>query len=286
MNDFKKNKDIKGFTIVEMSIVMFIIAVLLSGIVFGQRMILQARILSTIKQINGYKTASDSFISMYGQIAGDLEKADKKIPDCSWACNTAMGDVYAGDGVIGFEGWNFWLFQSECLDGTMPPDVDVARKAETVLFWYELKAVNLIVGVNDECVNGPVFAGSAPVFGGGLPASPIGGGFWVGSGTTSFNDSSKLGRPTEYPILGNVFVMVPSPYPDGVDFEYNAAKDGVQTMTPHVAALIDRKMDDGFSDSGTVHAFGVEGSCFDQGGNKYKENVVTKDCGLIISFGY
>jgi hypothetical protein len=66
---------------------------------------------------------------------------------------------------------------------------------------------------------------------------------------------------------------LPAPAPD----------NGV--LTPHVAAAIDRKMDDGNPATGSITAYGVTGSCFSgtPGNYSYDENIATHDCGLIFS---
>ncbi len=274
---------------VEIAMVLLIIGILLSGMMMGQKMIEQARVVATIKQINGYKIAVESFVSVYRQLPGDLEDAHLKIPGCTQACNTSAGGVNAGDGSIGFESWNFYGYQSECLENSRPDDEDLSTAAETILFWYELRQADLITGVTEECIIGPALFKGDPTFGGGLPAAKIGGGFWAGSNAQVIDNEGKLGRPSTspYPILGNVLVMVSQPNPSNyyTSPEYNPINQGEQPLLPRVAAQIDRKIDDGRPDNGKIHAYGYKFSCY-AGGNKYQEDIETKDCGLIISIGY
>lgn len=285
MTSLRENKNIKAFTMVEISIVLAIIGILLSGMLFGQRMIEQARVIGTIKQINSYKIAVESFTSVYRQLPGDLEDAHLLIPGCTQACDTSAGGVHAGDGSVGFEDWDYYAYQSNCLGNARPSNEDIARKAETILFWYELRQVDLIAGVTEECVIGPALFNGDPTFGGGLPAAKIGGGFWMGSNNTIIDNTSVLGRPTAYPILGNVLVMVSQPRPSSYYSGYLPNNQDEQPLKPRLAAQIDRKIDDGRPDKGRIHAYGHLASCY-VGGDKYREVVDTKDCGLIISIGY
>ncbi len=285
MTNCIENKNIRAFTLVEIAMVLLIIGILLAGMMMGQKMIEQARVVGTIKQINSYKIAVESFVSVYKQLPGDLENAHLIIPGCTQACDTSAGGVHAGDGSIAFEDWDFYTYQSECLGNARPSSSTEARNAESMLFWYELKQVDLITGVTEECIIGPAFYKGDPTFGGGLPEAKIGGGFWMGTNNTVITDSSVLGRPSEYPILGNVLVMVSQPNPSNYYTAYVPNNQAQQALLPRIAAQIDRKIDDGRPDNGKIHAYGHLASCY-MGGDKYKEIVDTKDCGLIISIGY
>lgn len=65
------------------------------------------------------------------------------------------------------------------------------------------------------------------------------------------------------------------------------ADPGVQPLSPHRAAQLDRKMDDGNPATGIVQSYGVSTSCYrDLDGTgvhfDYTENLSNNDCGLII----
>lgn len=68
----KKNK---GFTLLELVVVLTIISVLLAGVVAGTSLINQARIQSVIDDITKFKTAIGAFKLKYNQYPGDFQDA-------------------------------------------------------------------------------------------------------------------------------------------------------------------------------------------------------------------
>lgn len=65
------NKE-KGFTLVELSIVLVIIGLIVSGVLVGQDLIQAAQIRSQIRQIQDLDTATNTFRSKYNGLPGDL----------------------------------------------------------------------------------------------------------------------------------------------------------------------------------------------------------------------
>ena len=61
----------RGFTLVEIAIVLVIIGLLLGGVLKGQEMIENARIKSVITDMNGVATAYNSYVDRYRAIPGD-----------------------------------------------------------------------------------------------------------------------------------------------------------------------------------------------------------------------
>lgn len=102
----------KGFTLVELSIVLVIIGLLLSGVMAGKTLIDQSKlqkILSDIKEIN---VATNQFMLKYGYYPGD-------IPDASslFNCSADQGNNVCdgnGDGLIGYCGTGFSHGSSDC----------------------------------------------------------------------------------------------------------------------------------------------------------------------------
>ena len=79
----------RGFTLVEIAIVLVIIGLLLGGVLKGQEMITQARIKNIINDFNGITAAVYAYQDRYRALAGDDVSAKAR-----WAA-TASGD---GDG--------------------------------------------------------------------------------------------------------------------------------------------------------------------------------------------
>ncbi len=82
----------KGFTLVELAIVMVIIGLLVGAVLKGQAMIDDARIKRVINDINGISAAYFTYLDRYNAIPGDDSNANGR-----WT-NVADG---GGDGLIG-----------------------------------------------------------------------------------------------------------------------------------------------------------------------------------------
>ena len=77
----KSIKSEKGFTLVELAVVMVIIGLLIGGILKGQEMIENARVNATIAQIKAVDAASATFQDMYDAIPGDMTDAVARVPN-------------------------------------------------------------------------------------------------------------------------------------------------------------------------------------------------------------
>lgn len=136
----------KGFTLVELAIVLMIIGLLIGGILKGQELITNARITSTIRNLRSYDAAVISFQDAYGVLPGDITNPATRLPNCSAAkCNTA------GNG-----------------DGT------ITGSDENNAFWLHLGAANLVSGIdmNSTWTSGNY---STAYF----PPTPIGGIYYI-----------------------------------------------------------------------------------------------------------
>jgi prepilin-type N-terminal cleavage/methylation domain-containing protein len=126
------SKNNKGFTLVELAIVLVIIALVVAGILSGQTMIQNARLISVYDDINKFTTAFNSFRDSYRAIPGDLDP----LPGASFNGVDAVDTVWGTGAKIRNNGSIEWL---EALD-------DGTNKAnESSLFWQHL----FIAGLND-----------------------------------------------------------------------------------------------------------------------------------------
>ena len=73
-------RDERGFTLVELAVVMVIIGLLIGGILKGQEMIENARVNSTISQVKAVDAASSTFQDMYDALPGDMLTAANRLP--------------------------------------------------------------------------------------------------------------------------------------------------------------------------------------------------------------
>jgi prepilin-type N-terminal cleavage/methylation domain-containing protein len=90
----------KGFTLVEIAIVMVIIGLLLGGVLKGQQMIANAKIKSLVNHAQGLSAAIYSYQDRYKALPGDDPRATTNLPGASGGClagNLANGN---GDGNI------------------------------------------------------------------------------------------------------------------------------------------------------------------------------------------
>ncbi len=90
----KESQYEKGFTLTEMSIVVVIVAFVVTAFMYGKDLIGQTKTLSVIRDYNNYKSAIDNFKFKYNAVPGDF--ADAK---SYWgSCLDVGGNLCNGDG--------------------------------------------------------------------------------------------------------------------------------------------------------------------------------------------
>jgi len=115
----------KGFTLIEIAIVLVIIGLLLGGVLKGQELITGARVRNFIQQQDGIKAAYFGFLDRYRALPGDYSQAVANITgvlETSGCGKTGTGDG-DGDGQIGsatFENILVWehLSKSGFINGS------------------------------------------------------------------------------------------------------------------------------------------------------------------------
>lgn len=269
----------KGFTLVELAIVMTIIGLLIGGILKGQELMQNARVTSTIAQVRAYEAATTTFRDKYDAIPGDMSNATTRIPGCTVSTNCNPGATNAGDGIVGLVTYasGGWLTQTTAAATALPIGAGVVGY-ETHLYWTHLLLADLISGVTNAAV--ATAATPVPAWGETHPAAKIGGGFVVGYGNGQVPPNSTAAPAASAGPSGMILVLVQAPTIGSVA---TMTTGGAQPLTPTRAAQIDRKMDDGRAEGGFVQGYGVAASCFDAASNNsYKESVTSNDCGLVF----
>lgn len=263
----------KGFTLVELAVVIVIIGLLIGGMLKGKQLITNARITSTASQVSAIESAVVIFRSTYNGLPGDLLAANTRIPNCTNCFVNAAG--VNGNNIIGNPIWNGRNMQSiDITAGTAD------QQAEAMFFWAELAQADMITGVSYD---GSAVALTSVTFGTHMPAAKIGGGFGVAhvSGTVR-PGVAPTGASTTY-LSGTTLIL--NPTPTGTI----ANTTGVNIMDAAAAKQIDTKLDDGQPFTGRTQAFGVtvRGSgptgCYISGAPYvYNELASSQDCGLAF----
>ncbi len=101
----------RGFTLIEIAIVLVIIGLLLGGVLKGQEMITSAKVRNLADQANGIKAAFFAFQDRYRALPGDYDNAANNIAGVAGGANGGNGD---GNGLVNANNDRglFWLHLS------------------------------------------------------------------------------------------------------------------------------------------------------------------------------
>jgi prepilin-type N-terminal cleavage/methylation domain-containing protein len=161
----------RGFTLVELAIVLVIIGLLIGGVLQGRELINNARVTAATAQIKGFDTAAATFVESFGGTPGDIGNATVVLPNCTAPCANAV--TTPGDGRIG-----------------AAPGVFAGDNAQ---FWIHLHRAGLITAVDGT---------ATAQFGRGAPKADVGNaGF-----TAGYHGAGALGVLTN-PMSGNYLAV-------------------------------------------------------------------------------
>lgn len=235
----------KGFTLVELAIVMIIIGLLIGGVLKGQELIENAKVTSTISQVKGFQAALVTFRDSYAATPGDMINASDRLQGCDEGTNCQDGD---GDSLIEFgtDTDPVW----DLVNGTLTE--------ENAQAWKHMALADLITGVDVTTGDDPAAWGASH------PASSLRGGYQL------YFDSD-LEDVADATASGHVLRMSNGGLSGTVGEEGSAPASGLQ------AANIDRKLDDGRPGSGTVLG-GGEACVSEDDVTAYNEMSDQKNC--------
>ena len=100
-----ESKDNQAFTLIELSIVVVVIALIVAGVVAGQSLVNQAKLRQTVNEVGLYKSAITNFRLVYDQFPGDFDNAHAYWDDgadgvCGTLaqCNGNNNQIYDSEG--------------------------------------------------------------------------------------------------------------------------------------------------------------------------------------------
>ena len=240
----------KGFTLVELAIVMTIIGLLIGGVLKGQQLMTNARISSQIKQFQQIEAAAIGFRDAYAYLPGDIPNALQRVRNCNASNFCTNGD---GNNIIGVITSSFNPTQAGL---TSLPQV------ETSMFWKHLALADMIAGI--------VYSANpaTPLWGETHMASPLGGGLAIGF-NSEYATNPNTTEVGHFLLLSNVIGSSGAPY----------------ALSPSVASILDMKIDDGKPNLGSVLAEHVGTSCKTGDGPLDTYNMTIDDPVCVIWYG-
>jgi len=215
MSTKRNNTSQGGFTLVELAVVLLIIGLIVGGILRGQDLITSAQLNSVQTDANQIRTATNTFQDKFIALPGDFGNADSAI-NSSLTLNDGNGNGRIDGNRVSSTG-----------DGNEAVNAWVHLAESDIL--GSVDANNLNGGSNDlSASNG--FAGSV-------------GGFWTfGQGLPNGNFANAAGQSNIWLVLGDTGTDASSDNNDG------------EIVSAEEAAQLDRKIDDGRPESGTMRA--------------------------------
>ncbi|TAK99555.1 MAG: prepilin-type N-terminal cleavage/methylation domain-containing protein [Rhodospirillaceae bacterium] len=174
----------KGFTLIEMSIVLVIIGLIIGGILKGQEIINASRQKNLVTQIDGIRSAINTFNDKYGALPGSFSAATTRL--------NAKAVNGTGTGFVGANNTSSATIVAQTAVGAgNAAGSNGAQTDEPAIFWCQLAFADLIGNSSSDCAQVPTVFGNGSY----LPASAYSGtGLSVAYGTS---DTTTSGQPID-----------------------------------------------------------------------------------------
>lgn len=247
----------RGFTLVELAIVLIVISLVVGGIVAGRTLVRNAELRSITSESENLIRATKQFVDKYQAMPGDFYKA-----------SSYWSGVSDGDGT-GFIECGF-----------------ISGLEEEFFAWSHLSAAKFIEGSFTGATGSPAVSDRIP--GTNIPASSASGAGWgmVYIGKTLADNMST----------SNVHYIVNNEPPlhvlwFGGRSTSGASNEMTAVLTAEEAEQIDIKLDNGIPGTGKIMAqynvdVGPSSCATDNGGAAYNVSTTGRICALIFRMGF
>lgn len=224
----------KGFTLVEIAVVLIVIGLLIGGVLKGAEMISNAQVNGAITQADKIRKAFRTFHDAYYTFPGDLQNAPTVLQNC--VAGTFCGNSGNGDQIVGDE---FMLGTNA--NGTVL-SFNLAAPTENLVAWAHLGAS----GIYNETAMVP----AQPGFGESLPVASGGGGWTVLYNGGNLRPLLRIGAFGAITLRsGHWLLQVPNARTNSGNILEGGA------FLPEQIGRFDRKIDDGRPNTGSILAF-------------------------------
>lgn len=224
----------RGFSLVELSIVLAIVGLIAGGVVVGQSLLRSSQVRSVLSDYASFSTAEQSFENKYGKIPGDMDTATSYWGKDNTYCSGQSGTANAATGTCNGDN-----------DGTINGTGTPGTTSENFQFWRHMMLGGFITG-SYTGIAGPT-GSNDHVPGENSPPGRHDGSSW---GMRTFNFSG-VSDPQYFKL---VYVNTLS---------YGGRGGGLlgAVLTTEEAQTIDTKLDDGMPGSGTAIGFPWSANC-------------------------
>jgi prepilin-type N-terminal cleavage/methylation domain-containing protein len=225
----------RGFTLIEMSIVLVIIGLIVGGVLVGQSVINAAAIRAQVTQFEQFNHAVNTFRDKYYCMPGDCENATTLFPTLSsYYCTAYACSNGNGNGVI-----DEWTPGGCCNTTGFPFEV----QGEVNSFWLELQLAGLTDSVSFSHTSTSLMIGQQ------FPQDRVNG-YGISVGVMQGRNGYFWGINTNQPTATSTYQ------------EYTNLSPGSTwsaVVTPAQAQAFDTKIDDGYPTTGNVYAAVLDG---------------------------